>query len=293
MRELNEEKLKFTSQKFSVSDVTSFLDITPRILKHYETTGILSPNRMTDNNYREYTAEDVIKVQLAERLKCLQLSQKEIAEYFSGELDIEEKYAELIKLREMIDSIIDVINVDRRNGAPQFSIENEQSLLCFCKTYPTTSNNLQQYLHSRDAYTSAINAKCVCNIAHSFLKQYDNLYSFPRVDDFEESFDGETYRICVPIIAPPKAQSFDGTVEMITRKKSLAMKFALNGAPIDVGNVLKDDKKYRGGGFYLQEEAKRRGLKLTGKSWLVSETGPNKKTSNRTYTAIIGAEIEE
>ncbi|MDE6302242.1 MAG: MerR family transcriptional regulator, partial [Clostridia bacterium] len=231
MNELNEQKLRFSSKKFRVNDVTEFLGITPRILKHYETTGILSPERTTENDYREYAAEDVIKIQLAERLKFLSLSQKEIRDYFAGDMDIDKKYEELIKVRQLIDNLIDILDIDRRKGAPTFSIEEEQTLLCFCKTYPSTSNNLQQYLHSRDAYTSAISAKCVCDIAHSFLKQYDNLHSFPRIDNFEESFDNETYRICVPIISPPKIRNFDGTVEMVTRKKSLAMKFALNGAP--------------------------------------------------------------
>lgn len=293
MKELNEEKLKNSSKKFHVNDVTEFFNITPRILKHYETTGVLTPVRTDKNGYREYSAEDVIKIQIAERLKSTQFTQKEIADYFSGELDIEKKYAELVKLREMIDNFIDVLDVDRRKGAPQFSIVEEQTLLCFCKTYPSTSDTLKQYLHSRDAYTSAISAKCVCDVAHSFLKQYDNLYSFPRIDGCEETFDNETYRICVPIIVPPQnADMFGGTVEMVTRKKSLSMKFALHGAPLGGEKVLKDDKKYRGGGFYLQEEAKRRNLTLTGKSWLISETGPNKKTAARTYTAIIGAEIE-
>ncbi|MDE6200333.1 MAG: MerR family transcriptional regulator [Clostridiales bacterium] len=290
--ELNEKKLGNSSKKFRVSEVAAWLNITPRILKHYESTGVIAPQRTDDNDYREYSAEDVIKIQLAERLKSTQFSQKEIGEYFSGKLDIEKKYAELIKLREMVDNLIDVLDVDRRNGAPQFYIQDEISLLCFCKTYPTVNNTLQQYLNSRDADISAISAGCVCDVTHEFFKQYDNLYSFPRIDGVEEKFDNETYRVCVPILSPPKTKDYDGTVETVTRKKSLTMKFALGGAPLVGDGLLKNDGRYRGGGFYLQEEAARLGLTLTGKSWMVSETGPNKKTSNRTYTVVLGAEIE-
>lgn len=294
MKELNEKNLKISSQKFRVSEVCAFLGITPRILKHYEDTGVLAPEHSEHNNYREYSAEDVIKIQLAERLKSTQFSQKEIGEYFSGTMDIEKKYSALVKLRDTIDSLIDVLDLDMRNGAPQFYVQPEQALLCFCKTYPSTTNNLKQYLDARDVYSAAISAGCVCDVAHSFIKQYDNLYSFPRIDDYTESFgQDETYRVCVPIISPPKTKPIDGTVETVTRKKSLAMTFALSGAPLSGDGVIKSDGKYRGGGFYLQEEAQRRGLTLTGKAWMVSETGPHKKTTNRTYTTIIGAEIEE
>lgn len=112
MKELNEEKLKNSGKKYRVNEVTAFLGITPRILKHYETTGILAPERTDNNAYREYSAEDIIKIQLAERLKKMQLTQKEIRDYFSGKLDIEKKYAELINLREMIDNLIDVLDID-------------------------------------------------------------------------------------------------------------------------------------------------------------------------------------
>ena len=293
MKEINEEKLKISSKKYRVNDVTAFLGITPRILKHYETTGVLAPERTNKNDYREYSAEDIIKLQLAERLKCTQFSQKEIAEYFTGDLDIEKKYDELIKLRNIIDDLIDVIDVDRRKGAPQFAIVDEQALLCFCKTYPATTNFLQQYLYSRDAYSSAISAGCVCDVAHTFFSRYDNLNCFPNLNDIPVQLDENlTYRVCVPILAAPKNQPLDGTVEVVTRKKSITMKFALASAPLKGNEVLQQDGAYQGGAFYLQAAANMRGLSLTGKSWLVSETGPNKKTANRTYTAIIGAEIE-
>ncbi|MDE7107763.1 MAG: MerR family transcriptional regulator [Clostridiales bacterium] len=281
MKELNEKKLKISSQKFRVSEVCAFLGITPRILKHYEDTGVLAPEHAERNNYREYSAEDVIMIQLAERLKSTQFSQKEIGEYFSGELDIEKKYAELVKLKGIIDDLIDVIDVDRRNGAPQFSIEPEQSLLCFCKTYPASPSFLQQYLDSRDAYSAAISAGCVCDVGHTFINQYNDLLTFPTVDDFDaQIYKGKTYRICVPIIASPKTEPIDGTVETVTRKKSLTMTFALAGVPTTGLRGL------------MQEEVMKRRVMLTGKSWLVPETGPHKKTDNRTYTAIAGVEIE-
>lgn len=279
MKELNEKKLKISGHKFRVNEVCAFLNITPRILKHYEDTGVLAPEHSTRNNYREYSAEDVIMIQLAERLKSTQFSQKEIGEYFAGTMDIEKKYDELVKLREMVDNLIDVLDVDRRNGEPQYSIEPEQSLLCFCKAYPVKPI---QYFEARDAYTSAIIAGCVCDVAHTFFYRYDELSMIPSGADFDaQYFKDKTFRVCVPIVSPPLTNDFDGTVETVTRKKSLTRKCSPLGLPT------------HGCGVYLQEEADRRGLTLTGKSWMISETGPHKKTAKRSYTTIIGAEIQE
>lgn len=289
MKELNEKKLKNSSEKFRVNDVTAFFGITPRILKHYETTGVLAPERADRNDYREYSAEDVMKIQTAERLKNTQLSQREIASYFSGDLDIKRKYGELIALREMIDNLIDVLSLELNDGAPKFSVEHESECLCFCKTYRLTGDALQRYLDTRDAYSSAINAGCLCDAAHTFFVLYDNLFPLPRPTDADAQSqyilpsnavkDNKTYRVCVPILAAPK-KAHNGTVKTVERKKALTMRFA--------GEPLSGGKTY----YMLQDEAMRRGLTLTGRAWTVSETGPNKKTANKTYTMIISAEIE-
>ena len=282
MKEVNDQNLKISSQKFRVSEVCAFLNITPRILKHYEDTGVLAPVHAARNNYREYSAEDVIMIQLAERLKSTQFSQKEIGEYFAGTMDIEYKYAELVRLRDMVDNLIAVLDVDRRNGVPQFSIEPEQSLLCFCKTYPASPAFLQQYLDSRDAYSAAISAGCICDVGHTFMNMYNDLFTFPTVDDFDpQLYKDKTYRICVPIVSPPKTEPIGGTVEVVTRKKSLTMTFALAGVPTTGLQGL------------MQAEVIKRRVMLTGTSWLIPETGPHKKTDNRTYTAIAGVEIQD
>ncbi len=71
MPAIDEEKLKKSSKKFRVNEAARFLGITPRILKHYEQTGVLRPERLQDNDYRAYTAEDIIKLQVAEQLKAV------------------------------------------------------------------------------------------------------------------------------------------------------------------------------------------------------------------------------
>lgn len=132
-------------------------------------------------------------------------------------------------------------------------------------------------MNARNAYSSAISAGCVCDVNHNFFSTYDELKTLPRIDDNSEQSDNLTYCVCVPVIAPPKNKNFDGTVETVTRKKSLVMKFADTTS----GNYYK----------ILQDEAKRRGLTLSGRAWVITGTGPHRKTASRTYTFIIGAEI--
>ena len=42
----------------------------------------------------------------------------------------------------------------------------------------------------------------------------------------------------------------------------------------------------------VAKEAQERGLRPTGNVWIISETGPNKKTADHTYTLIAAIEIE-
>lgn len=293
MKRLDEKNLKQHSKKFRVNEISNFLGITPRILKHYEDTGVVLPERSKNNDYREYSAEDTIKLQEAEKLKRIAFSQKEIAGYFNGDLDIEQKRNDLVELRSLIDSTIDLLNMEIEYGKPRFSIYDEQSLLCFCKNYPLTGDPMQMYLFSRDAYTCAIEAGCRCDIMHTFFVVRNNVFPLSQADrDNNESMEylvptvmlkrqDSDNKICVPILYAPDKLADSATVENVTLKKSIVMKY--------VGDFLEGGQAY----FMLQQEADRQNLTLSGKAWTVSETGPNKKTSNRTYTLVIGAEIAE
>lgn len=58
--------------------------------------------------------------------------------------------------------------------------------------------------------------------------------------------------------------------------------FKMAGEPLGEGKLF----------LLITEEAKKRGLRPTGNVWLISETGPNKKTAEHTYTLVAAAEIE-
>ncbi len=293
MNYLDEDKLKNSSEKFRVNDVAAFLGITPRILKHYEDTEVISPERSQQNDYREYSIEDIVKIQTAEKLKLSQFSQREIAGYFTGEIDLKRKFEDLVGLRKTIDDAIALLDIELNVGKPQFSVEEEGALQCFCKTYTLTDGNpLRQYLNSRDTYISAIKAGCTIDVVHTFFLEYRNLFPIGKSSDEAASptpsllpacaaeKTGGGYRICIPILSAKNGDGFGGTVENVTWKKSFTMKYS--------GHLIYGGQIY----YMLQEEAIKRGLTLTGKVRTISETGSNRKTAEHTYTIILSAEIE-
>lgn len=287
MKQPNEKTLKISSEKFRVSEVSNFLNITPRILKHYETSGVLNPSRTERNEYREYAAEDVIKIQTAEQLKLTKLTQQDIRDYFTGSLNIEKKRKELIELRDSITRLIELFDLELSNAEPLFYFTEETSLPCFCETFLLSGNVQKRYLEARKTYSDAIRAQYKCLKNQTLFYMYDNLFPLPPLSetDFanssellpERSTQGEIfYRVCVPVI-PSKDNK---PTEVITRKKSFAVKYS--------GEVFGGGKIY----YILQNEAKNRGIELNGNVWSLSLTGPNKKTKRQTYTITVGAELK-
>ena len=275
MDTLDENFLSGSSMTFRVNEVVKFLNLTPRILKHYETTGVLKPARENENDYRKYTAEDVIKIHVAEQLKTLGFTSREIGDYFSGRLDIEDAYNKLMEIRERLNRLIDVIRLDICPDEHIFSFTDETKDLCFVKEYPSTGDIRQKYFFARETYSLAVKSGCVCKPGEVFFILTRNAISGNK------TVDRPTIDICLPISKAPKKPSGGGRVEEIVRKKSFMIKSAGHANSVT--------------GLYalLTAEAERRGLTLDGNTWAVSETGPNKKTAGHTYTIVAAAEIKE
>ena len=173
MNDIDEKKLKISSKKFRVNETAEFLGITPRILKHYEKTGVLTPERSEGNDYRAYTAEDIIKIQVSEQLKAVGFTNREICDYFSGALDIRATHEKLIAIREKIDHFLSVLGYDLQPNKPRFSIAEENTLLCYVERRPTRSDLLQRYYDARNAYCNAVDAGCRCDNMRMFFFIFD------------------------------------------------------------------------------------------------------------------------
>jgi len=71
--------------KYKISEIAKKFDITRTALIHYDNCGLLSPSIRNDNNYRYYTSEDILKLELILALKESGLTLKEIQSYLSEE----------------------------------------------------------------------------------------------------------------------------------------------------------------------------------------------------------------
>lgn len=286
MSDFNEKNYNdFLRKSFRVSEVCAFLGITPRILKHYETMGILSPSREHANDYRSYSAEEIIKIQTAEQLKKMGFSMREIKDYFSGDLEMKAFRTRLFAQKKMLERLLDLTDTEIHAGIPKYEIEESCEKLCYVKTYPYILDIQHMYLDARETYMSAIKAGCKAYGAETFFLEmpYKKFFTVrTRLENNQpNAYEyNPVYRICVPILSAPPALFCDGSVETVIRKRALVLKIA--DIPPGGGKLF----------ILLKEEAKRRGLTLTGKAWTASETGPNKKTAKQNYTMIAAVEIE-
>lgn len=292
MNELNEKNLKYSSKKFRVNEISKFLGITPRILKHYEETEVIKPDRSKPNDYREYTAEDVIKLQTAERLKHVFFTQREIASYFDGSLDIDKKRAELLVLREVIDNLIDQFSLELNYENPRYYISEPKSLLCYTKTFEAKNDALSIYFDSRETYIAAIESGAVCDSTNAFFVIRHNVFPLTNSeldenlekDFFPQSFidrGSNLVTVCVPILSAPKATLESQNVAKVNIGKSLSLKY--------IGELPPGGKLYS----MFQKAANKLGITTLDTAYVISETGPNKKTNRQTYTFVISAEIGE
>lgn len=267
MTKLNEEILKKSGEVFHVNEVTEFLNITPRVLKHYETTNVLQPSRNNENDYRNYTAEDIIKIQTAEHLKQTGMTSRDISNYFSVQLDIKATFEAFSALRDRVVYLLDILNMDLNPTVPFFFIEQEKTKLCLVRTFSFSNDMLKKYIDSRDTYTTAIRAGLKCDNSCMFFVKYDR-------------FAQDVYHVCLPVLDYVDASRLnDGEIRPVTRKKSAVVK--MSGTTDDISKLRP----------FLYDNIARLGLKTNGIEWLVSEMGPNRKTAQKLHTLIVGAEL--
>lgn len=65
-------------KKFQIGEIASFFDIPASTLRYWEEKGVLHPNKKYENQYREYTIEDLMTISDVIFYKNLGLQLKEI-----------------------------------------------------------------------------------------------------------------------------------------------------------------------------------------------------------------------
>lgn len=77
--------------------------LTKKAIKYYESVGLISPNKNSENNYRDYSDEDIIKLNLIASLRILDIPIKEILLLIQGNKTIDKVMKDT--LRTINDSI--------------------------------------------------------------------------------------------------------------------------------------------------------------------------------------------
>ncbi|WBW98109.1 MerR family transcriptional regulator [Oceanirhabdus sp. W0125-5] len=102
----------------NVKSVSEKTGLTRRAIKYYEKEGLINPKKNEENNYREFTNEDITKLNLIAALRMLDIPIPNIKEVIQGEKplniimkktlnDIEKNIQELQKNKSIINHLLD------------------------------------------------------------------------------------------------------------------------------------------------------------------------------------------
>lgn len=73
-----------------IKDVHKLVDISAANIRYYEKEGLLRPKRNQDNNYREYTQEDVERLEEIKKFRLLGISVANIQKLYEGQTTVDE-----------------------------------------------------------------------------------------------------------------------------------------------------------------------------------------------------------
>jgi len=103
--QLEAQELEYIRQRYPSSQVYKGLGLTRDTLRYYEALGILSPNKNEDNNYREYSVDDIINILAIDFYRKRGITPKELTQIKSEHKP--EKYRQLFvdKKAELVEYI--------------------------------------------------------------------------------------------------------------------------------------------------------------------------------------------
>ena len=141
---------------FNLNEVAAFLDLNPDTIRYYVREGLISPAKNAENNYREFSSEDVLKISDIIFYRYMGLSISTIKKIFGG-IPVED--------------IGDVIE------------ESERDLLEKIKEYTLALEELQQWKrHYREELTKlgtfSIGVKPKCMRVRNYFSDEDHLVTY-------------------------------------------------------------------------------------------------------------------
>ena len=155
----------------NTKNICEKIGVTPKMLRIYEEAGLVNPKRKA-NGYRDYSIEDVFKIEITVRLRSLGFSIKEIHKIFELESmnETEERYlnAFYIQIEAVEGKIKEFTEIKRklRNAINKIiNIDNKDSIMEIIHDMPL-ENNMQ------NAYDSLIRAWDFDNMAIDYFERY-------------------------------------------------------------------------------------------------------------------------
>jgi len=88
LREVNEMNIKIVSEKTA---------LTKKAIKYYESEGLINPSKKFENNYREYSEDDIIKLNLIGALRALDIPIIDIKDVVIGKKSLPETLISALK----------------------------------------------------------------------------------------------------------------------------------------------------------------------------------------------------
>lgn len=73
-----------------IKEIAKLVDISAANIRYYEKEGLLSPNRNEENNYREYSEEDLIRLKDIKKLRLLGINISTIQSLYQNKVSLED-----------------------------------------------------------------------------------------------------------------------------------------------------------------------------------------------------------
>ena len=212
-------------RKFQIGEIASFFDIPASTLRYWEDKGVLHPGKKCENQYREYTIEDLMTISDVIFYKNLGLQLKEIR---GMEASTPKQHHELFAEK---------------------IVELKRQKLC----YHMQAVEMQEMLNAQPYQETDIDTDCVVSfdlIEKDKLRQYiENPYLYTRVQD-SQSLPKEQRGITIPA---DMSSSFPESSILWQKQSARYMTFLMKeevttGFPNDLSEHLAHiQKSYRTG----------------------------------------------
>ncbi len=158
---------------FTIGELSKLYNIPIKTLRYYDEIGLLKPAKVdADSNYRYYTVEQFILIDLIKNSKIMGMSLAEIKELASGELTVEriehsvseqieqyeKKIIEMTQIQNSMKQYLKIISQSRDYEMGKIFIQYEQER--YCMVYPYKSVDVTETeFHLRKAFLEAGNIK--------------------------------------------------------------------------------------------------------------------------------------